>query len=133
AKLRRTQAALLFKYKTINSCTMTKTRTLIGKGAFSKVYLLPDRNTVEIISSDPAKECLALFGFGESYLWPAIERIEQLNDGKQVYHMPYFPRVKSLKDSLEPKQWLLYKALRSLPRVLSTKCAYNEWGKSFAT
>lgn len=87
-------------------------KKLIGKGAFTKAYLL-DSGKVELHSADPVKECMALWGFGDSYLWPIIERIDD-----EVYTMDYLPKTPSLKASLEPRQYQLYKALRSLAPLL---------------
>jgi hypothetical protein len=93
---------------------MGAVKRLIGKGAFTRAYLLSN-GTVEPVSSDPVKECLALWGFGDSALWPQLERGEYRDDGKQVYRMQFYPKVKSLKDALLPDQYALYAALRELP------------------
>lgn len=101
---------------------------LIGKGTFSKVYLDADLKAVTIKSSDKAKECLALWGYGDSYLWPVVERIDF-----EVYKMDYLPPVKSLKNNLEPRQWALYKALRELKPVINCRpWQYaDHWQKAF--
>jgi len=83
-------------------------KKLIGKGTFTKAYLL-NSGKVELHSIDPVKECMALWGFGDSYLWPIIERTDD-----EIYTMDYFPKTPSLKNSLEPRQYQLYSALRKL-------------------
>lgn len=92
---------------------MGAVKKLIGKGAFTKAYLLVS-GEVELVSVDPVKECMALWGLGESYLWPQIERVDYRDDGTQVYKMPHYPKVKSIKNALDPHQYELYKALRNL-------------------
>jgi len=77
---------------------------LIGKGTFSKVYRISE-NKVKIVSSDWAKECQALFI--DSFLVPKLEKID--------YEMEYFDKVQSLKNSLLPGQYEIYKELRALP------------------
>jgi hypothetical protein len=113
---------------------MAALKKLIGKGAFSKAYLLPSGD-VELVSVDPVKECMALWGLGDSYLWPQIECVDYRDDGTQVYKMPHYPKVKSIKTALEPRQYELYKALRNLegtfcanPNLLS-----DELRKQFET
>lgn len=96
-------------------------KKLIGKGSFTKAYLL-DSDKVELHSIDPAKECMALWGFGDSYLWPILE-----SKGDQVYTMDYFPKTPSLKNSLEPRQYQLYSALRKLVPYLSYGHKAHDW------
>jgi len=79
---------------------------LIGRGQFSTVYR-KNSSTVLIKSTDPVKECMALGWFPSCRLFPKIKRINC-----ELYESKYYPRVRSLKNSLEPKQWELYKALR---------------------
>lgn len=88
-------------------------KKLIGKGAFTKAYLL-ESGKVELHSCDPVKECMALCGFGDSYLWPSIEQVDN-----EVYTMDYLPKTPSLKNSLELRQYQLYTALRKLKPLLS--------------
>lgn len=88
-------------------------KKLIGKGSFTKAYLL-ESGKVELHSNDPVKECMALWGFGDSYLWPTIERIDD-----KVYTMDYLPKTSRLKASLEPRQYQLYSALRKLKPLVS--------------
>lgn len=79
---------------------------LIGRGRFSRVYR---KNTTQVLikSIDPVKECMVLGWFPSCRLFPKIKRI-----GYELYEQKYYPRVRSLKSSLEPRQWELYKALR---------------------
>jgi hypothetical protein len=82
---------------------------LIGQGLFSKCYLLDCGSKVLIKSSDKVKECSSLYGLADSALFPEIIRIDF-----EMYEMKYFPKVKSLKNSLDLDQWRLYKELRSV-------------------
>lgn len=81
---------------------------LIGKGAFTKAYLL-DSGRVLLKSCDPIKECMAWGWFPEHELFPHVTMIDT-----GVYEMDYYPRVRSLKSALQPEQYALYKQLRSL-------------------
>lgn len=81
------------------------------RGTFSRVFKLVD-GTVKIFSTDPAKECMALWGFGESALWPEIERTDRLEDGTNVFIMPLYDQPRSLKSALVEADYLLYQALR---------------------
>lgn len=92
---------------------------LIGRGSFSKVYK-KDNKTVLIYSTDPIKEGLALDFFPSSRLFPKVERIDYLDDGKGVYEMPFYPRVTSLKNTLKPSQYEIYKELRRVFQYSST-------------
>ena len=98
-------------------------KKLIGKGSFTKAYLL-ESGKVELRSCDPVKECMALWGFGDSYLWPIVERVDY-----EVYVMSYFPKTPSLKNSLEPRQYQLYNALRKLKPYINFKwsCKIQDW------
>lgn len=81
------------------------------RGKFSKVFMLVD-GTVKIFSSDPVKECMALWGFGDSSLWPEIERIDRLEDGTNVFIMPLYEQPRALKSTLAEEDYALYQALR---------------------
>lgn len=88
---------------------------LIGKGAFSRVYMSDeiDKNVI-ILTNDPAKECLSMnWHDNESGVFPTLERVD-CNDDCHVYTQKYYPRVRSLKNNLKPDQWELYKELRNL-------------------
>jgi hypothetical protein len=85
-----------------------KTVKLIGKGAFTRAYLM-ESGKVLIKTCDPIKECMAWGWFPESELFPKLDWVDL-----GVYEMEYYPRVKSLKGSLEPEQYEIYKSLRAL-------------------
>lgn len=86
---------------------------LIGKGLFTKAYL-KDKNTVILKSVDPIKECMSMGWFPDSNLFPKIERLDYDDNGVATYEMKYYPRVTSLKTSLCPSHYEIYKELRSL-------------------
>lgn len=92
-----------------------KSMKLIGKGMFTKCFL-KDSETVLLVSTDPIKECMAFGWFPDNDLFPVIERID-IDDGRSMYEMEYYPRVSSLKNSLEPAQYEIYKTLRSLESI----------------
>lgn len=94
-------------------------KKLIGRGAFSRAYLLEDGETVEIISRDNVKECAAVFGLADSEYFPKITRIDSNYPDKQKYRMEYFPKVRSLKNSLSKNDYKLYKELRKIKPVFS--------------
>lgn len=81
----------------------------IGRGLFSTVYR--DGEDVIVKSSCWAKECNALFGYGDSELWPEIVQLEY--GEVPTYRMPYYEQPKSLKTALLPDQYDLYKALKA--------------------
>jgi len=84
---------------------------LIGKGAFTKAYLI-ENNKVRLISCDPIKECMSFGWFPKSRLFPKIERID--SDEFSTYEMDFYPRVTSLKKELKPKEYEKYMELRNL-------------------
>ena len=79
---------------------------LIGKGLFSKVYKVNSKKVL-IKSVCYSKECTSLFI--NSMWFPKLERIE-LNE----YLCEFYPKVASLKSSLKPKHYELYKELRKI-------------------
>lgn len=83
-----------------------KNLKLIGTGSFSKVYEL-DKKTVLIKSTCWSKECISLFVTGS--MFPKIEKLDY-----QLYKVKYYPRVKSLKNSLLPSEYKIYLELRRL-------------------
>lgn len=93
----------------------TKGLKLIGKGAFTKCYQLND-NTVLLKSEDPIKECMAHGWFPDSDLFPKVE----FSSIDGCYEMEYYPRVRSLKNSLDPDQYQIYKDLREVFNNLET-------------
>ena len=102
----------------------------IGKGLFSTAYLQEDNKTVILKSIDNVKECMALGWFPESKYFAKIERLED-----NIYKMKYFKKVKSLKESLRPQQYEIYKELRKLD-IVYTKNLHdrlNMWSAQFDT
>lgn len=101
-----------------------------ARGTFTKAYLSTNKKNVKLVSSCPAKECFALGWCGDSSFFSKIERIEY-----EVYVLPYYPRVGSLKRSLKPLHYKLYQELRSLREYNGRN--YNElrehWIKQFST
>ena len=114
-------------------------RILIGKGMFSKAYLLPCGN-VEIHSTDKIKECMALWGFGDCYLWPTIERTDTFWKGDslvQVYKMPFYEKVTAPKQQLNAQAYELYKLLRDMEVPVNLPRGHYErpdyWREQFQT
>jgi len=101
----------------------------IGKGSFSTCYLL-NKKEVLLKSSDPIKECMSFDWFGGSTVFPNVEHVD--ND---LYKMEYFPKVKSLKNTLKPKQYEIYKELRKLDvgYVRRDYDLKDNWHKQFDT
>lgn len=90
-------------------------RVLIGKGHFSKAYLI-EENVVELISRCSTKECYVLFSSGNP-LAPIIERTyvdDNLSEGFLSYKMPLYPKVRAPKKQLNQKSYKLYQELRKL-------------------
>lgn len=82
---------------------------LIGKGSFTKCYLLPCGSRVQLISRDPVKEAMAWGWFPESDLFPKLDYVDL-----GVYEMEYLEPARSIKQALMPEHWSLYKELRDL-------------------
>jgi len=101
----------------------------IGRGAFTKAFLRDD-GMVELHSVDPIKECMAFGWFPSSRLFPIIKNIEC---GR--YEMKYFPKVKSLKKSLKPKEYQKYLELRnlSIPVTMNIHDGYDSVYNAFYT
>lgn len=97
-----------------------QTKKLIGKGAFTKAYLL-DSGNVLLDSCCPIKEIMSLGWFPNSYLFPELKRVEQ------GYEMEYYPRVSSLKQNLNLRNWKYYKELRRVASNISSGTMYGEW------
>lgn len=96
-------------------------------GLFSTAYM--DGEHVILKSICRAKECLALFGFGDSEYWPQIEQVE-----RYVYRMTFYQPLK--KDSLSPDQWALYQALRAHTQAFQNhvprETSYNRFDRLYA-
>jgi hypothetical protein len=104
---------------------------LIGKGTFTKAYLV-GTNEVLLKSKDHVKECMAHGWFPSSRFFPVVKFVDQ-----GIYEMEYYPKVRSLKDTLDREDYRLYRQLREL--FLSFKAPSNkhflmdEWHKAFDT
>lgn len=96
-------------------------------GLFSTAYL--DGEHVILKSICRAKECLALFGFGDSNYWPQIERIDSY-----VYKMPFYQPLK--KSSVDADQWVLYQALRAHTQAFQSyvprETSYERYDRLYA-
>lgn len=86
---------------------------LIGKGTFTSAYLLPDGQTVKLVTNDPCKECAAMFAPNSS-IFPKLECDGYDERGKRVYRMKYYPKQKSLKKALTPRDYRFYQYLREV-------------------
>lgn len=107
---------------------------LIGKGSFSFIFRKSGEDFVTVFSRDKIKECWAYFGTPKYYggkeipagIFPEIKFLDENDENGQeipelenfpeykFYRMRYFPKVKSLKSALKPRQWELYKVLREI-------------------
>ncbi len=96
---------------------MKKYGKKIGQGTFTTAYL-NESGRVSLVTIDKIKECQADFGFGDSDLFPSLERIDYFYDNDDAFHlvleMEYFPKVKSLKNELCAEDWALYQDLRKI-------------------
>ena len=113
--------------------TMTVERKLIGKGHFTKAYLVDGR--VELVSSDPIKECMSMGWFPESRLFADVKFEHHNMNETNTYSMEYFDRPKSLKNSMCEHDWDLYLTLKSLFNVfqnpMNPHMLHSEWHKAF--
>jgi hypothetical protein len=102
---------------------------LIGKGAFSRAYLL-ESGRVLLRSCCPIKECMALGWFPDSPLFPVLGRVDY-----GVYEMEFYPKVSSLKNSLDEGEYEIYRTLKRLsdsrPFWERPDDAYHAWYKVF--
>ena len=80
--------------------------TKIGKGTFTNAFI-NQNNKVILSSVCPIKEIMAANWFPDSDLFPVINWLDT-----NIYEMEYYPKVRSLKKSLDSDQWALYKTLR---------------------
>lgn len=79
---------------------------LIGKGAFTKAYLLDD-GRVQLHTCCPIKESMAWGWFPDSKLFPKLTYVDV-----GVYEMDYLTRVTAPKRQLNEASYKLYKALQ---------------------
>lgn len=90
---------------------------LIGKGSFTRAYLMEDGQTVKLITKDPCKECVAIGMGSDNALFPKLEQDGWEGDNR-VYKMKYFPKVSSLKKSLKQEHYELYSYLKKVSHYL---------------
>lgn len=104
---------------------------LIGKGTFTKAYLL-ESGEVLLKSCDPIKECMAHGWFPDSGLFPTLS-FENWDTYEPSYKMKYYPKVKSLKASLVPRDYKFYSLLRklSIGWVARSYDLLGVWRKAF--
>lgn len=102
----------------------------IGKGSFTKCFLLDCGKRVQLVTCDPIKEAMAWGWFPDSPLFPKLSFVSL-----GVYEMDYLPSSRGLKGELEPGQWELYKALRACfsknVDVQKEDDLYQTWYDSF--
>jgi len=87
-------------------------RKLIGKGAFTRAYQI-GHDKVEVVTICPAKECYAMFSQGNP-LAPVIESVTTTDEGKRVYHMPLYPKMRAYTKQLNARGLHIYRELRKL-------------------
>lgn len=105
---------------------------LIGRGSFSRVYR-KGANEVLIVSTDKVKAAMSERFWPKSRLFPRIKFIGYNEDDTCTYSSRYYPKVKSLKLSLETAEWEFYKFLRDLDRYPEKNYRYEHYLKQFAT
>lgn len=102
----------------------------IGKGAFTKCYLMDCGKRVQLVTCDPIKEAMAWGWFPDSPLFPKLTFVDI-----GVYEMDYLPGTRGLKSELEPEQWEVYQALRIVfshgVRVKREADLYQSWYHAF--
>lgn len=101
---------------------------LIGKGLFSKVYQLNEKQVL-IKSTCHVKECITMEWHNSTNVFPVLERTDEY----QEYICEYFEPVKSLKNALDAKHWEIYQNLRTLSvgYVKNNYDLLDEWRKEF--
>ena len=93
---------------------------------FTTAYL--DNNTVTLVTDDPIKECAAIFGLAHGRLFPSVIYHEQLENGKFVLLMNYYPRVKgSLKEAMDKEDYKIYSQLRKMCKDCPVQG--SQWGR----
>lgn len=73
---------------------------------------------------------MSLGWFPESELFPEVT-----SPDSEVFEMEYFPKVRSLKNNLEPEQYAIYKELRGLDigHVTNKFDSYSAWYAAFGS
>ena len=104
---------------------------LIGKGNFTRAYLRQD-GKVLLKSVCPIKECMSIGWFPESKLFPKLEYID-CDDHSKFYLTEYYPKVSSLKNSLNKNHWAMYKELQQLQKCFGVYKydLLDYWQKTF--
>lgn len=87
-------------------------RKLIGRGMFTRAYQIGPE-LVEIVTTCQVKECYAEFSQGNRFA-PVIEKLDYLDSGESVYHMPLYPKIKAPKRQLNSRAYHIYKQLRKI-------------------
>lgn len=108
-------------------------KKLIGSGTFTKCYKISD-NEVELISNCAYKECMSFGWFPESRLFPTIKRLEgYINEkGDSLYRMKFYERQRSLKNTLKPTQYTIYKTLReTMQNIKHSANIYDSYKNTF--
>lgn len=107
---------------------------LIGKGDFTRAYLQTN-GKVFLKSVCPVKECMAHGWFPNSRLFPKIKQVNCDEHCTMEYEMEYYPKVKSLKQNLDPKEYQMYKDLRALSIGYTNNPHnfYHLWYEQFET
>lgn len=82
----------------------------IGKGAFTRCYLKEDGKTVQLVSCDPVKECMAFGWLPAGGLFPEVRGTNEMG----VYEMDYLPYSRSLRKDLDAEDFKLYLYLKAL-------------------
>jgi hypothetical protein len=119
--------------KTIES--RFKSLKKVGRGAFSDVRMLEDGYVVAK-SVDQVKECMAAGWFPEHGLVPAVELLDTSLDGEHCfYKIEYYPKERSLKNSLKEHEYALYKELRRIFSEfivpMNRHDLYSQWYTAF--
>lgn len=104
---------------------------LIGRGSFSRVYR-KGTNEVLIVSRDKVKAAMSECFWPTSRIFPRIKFVGHNEDDTCTYSSRYYPKVKSLKLSLETSEWEFYKCLRNLDRCYPSANSYEHYLKEFS-
>jgi hypothetical protein len=113
---------------------MEKGLKKIGQGEFTQAYLREADGKVVLRSCCPIKECMAHADF-PAPLFPKIKmvRVDDTDLNYYIYEMEYYPKVRSLKNNLDPDQYQIYKDLRNIDYVscLNPHDLYSRYYEEF--
>ena len=85
----------------------------VKTGTFTTAYIYEEKQEVILLSRDNVKECMSFGWFPECALFPAIERLELMDDhGFQMYKMPLYKTDRSPKSYLSTEAYRTYRELR---------------------